>query len=131
MEEDFPETLSICCRIAADKKCTDLKIFDLRKGSSIVDYIALATCTSESHLKAVGDALYQTFKHNYGQLCSMDYKPLSGWMVFDAFNIFFHAFTEPTRRRYDLDKLFEKSNVLDLDYILAVDICQKSTASKN
>jgi ribosome-associated protein len=131
MGEDFPKTLSICCQIATDKKCTDLKIFDLRSRSSIADYIALATCTSEAHLKAVGDELYQIFKHNYAQLCRIDYKPLSGWMIFDAFNVFFHAFTEPTRKRYNLDELFERSNVLDLDCVLAVDICQKNTMLKN
>jgi ribosome-associated protein len=126
MQKNFPEVLAIGCQIVANKKCADLRIFDVRGLSGITDYIVLATCTSEPHLKAIGEELYQTFKHRYSQLCRMDYQPLSGWLVFDAFDVILHAFTESMHRTYDLDKLFEKSNILDSKCILSLDISPKS-----
>jgi ribosome-associated protein len=129
MLKEFPETLTICCHIIADKKCTDPKIFDVRGISGIEDYMVLATCTSETHLRAIGDELYQIFKHRHGQLCRMDYQPLSGWLAFDAFDVIVHAFTGLMRRQYDLDKLFAPANLLDLDIILSLDMCEKNTTS--
>ncbi|MDR1907001.1 MAG: ribosome silencing factor [Puniceicoccales bacterium] len=129
MRENFSEALSICYQITADKKCFDVKVFDVHGISGITDYMVLATCTSEPHLRAIGEELYQTFKHRYGQLCRVDYEPLSGWLVFDAFDVILHAFTESMRRKYDLDKLFAHSELLDLDCIFSLDICDKSIAS--
>jgi ribosome-associated protein len=128
VQKNFPEALRICCQIVAEKKCTDLKGFDVRAMSGITDYIVLATCTSEPHLRAVSDELYQTFKHRYRQLCPIDYRQRSGWMVFDAFNTILHAFTETMRKNYDFDKLFKQADSLDLDFILSLDICEKSVA---
>jgi ribosome-associated protein len=129
MPKEFPRILTICCRIIADKKCTDPKIFDVRGISGIADYMVLATCTSEAHLRAIGDELYQIFKHRQGQLCRVDYQPLSGWLVFDAFDVIVHAFTGLMRRQYDLDKLFAPANLLDLDAILSLDMCEENTIS--
>jgi ribosome-associated protein len=127
MVKDFPQALAICCQIVADKKCADPGVFDVRGVSGITDYILLVTCTSEAHLKAIGSELYQTFKHRRRQLCRVDYQPLSGWLVFDAFDVILHAFTESMRRKYDLDKLFAPSDLLDFDYILSLDMCEKNT----
>jgi ribosome-associated protein len=126
MPEEFSRTLAICYQTIANKKCTDPKVFDVRGISGIADYMILATCTSEAHLLAIGDALYQTFKHCQGQLCRVDYQPLSGWLVFDAFDVIVHAFTESMRRQYDLDKLFASDNLLDLKGILPLDMCEKN-----
>jgi ribosome-associated protein len=126
MPKDFPRTLAICCQIIADKKCADPKVFDVRGMSSIADYILLATCTSEAHLKAIGDELYRTFKHCCGSLCRVDYQPLSGWLVFDASDVILHAFTESMRQKYDLDKLFTPSNLLDLEGISPLTCVEKT-----
>jgi ribosome-associated protein len=124
---EFPEALAICCQIIANKKCIDPKIFEGISG--IADYMVLTTCTSETHLRAMGDELYRTFKHRYGQLCRVDYQPLSGWLVFDAFDVVLHAFTESMRQKYDLDGLFGRSNILAFEYVLPLDICSKSLVS--
>jgi ribosome-associated protein len=128
VRENFPEALEVCCRIMAEKKCSDLKGFDLRATSGIADCVVLATCTSEPHLRALSEELYRTFKHRYRQLCRIDYRPMSGWMVFDAFDTILHAFTAAARKNYNLDKLFGPSNILDLDSIFSLDICGKSAA---
>jgi ribosome-associated protein len=126
MANDFSGALAICCQIVADKKCADPKVFDVRQRSSITDHILLVTCTSEAHLRAVGDELYQTFKHRFEQLCRVDYQPLSGWLVFDAFDVILHAFTESMRRCYDLDKLFASSNLLDWTGISSLTCVRKT-----
>ncbi|MDR2200913.1 MAG: ribosome silencing factor [Puniceicoccales bacterium] len=131
VKEFFPETLKICHRIITDKKCSDLKIFTLEKEWKIADYVILATATSEPHLRAIGEELCQTFKHQYGLAYKVDYKPLSGWMVFDAFDVILHALTATTRREYRLDKLFESSTVLNWSDNLSIDIGGKSSMSED
>jgi ribosome-associated protein len=130
MQKDFLETLPICCQILWEKKCTDLKIFDVRNVSGIADYMVLGTCTSEPHLKAIGNELYQTFKHKYLRPYRMDYQPLSGWVVFDTFDIIVHILTESMRQFYCLDELFGRSSIIELDCVLPIDIHQKSVACK-
>ncbi|MDR1303247.1 MAG: ribosome silencing factor [Puniceicoccales bacterium] len=125
VRKNFPEALAMGCRIMAEKKCTDLRAFDLRSATGIADYIALATCTSEPHLRALSEELYQAFKR-CGQLCRVDYRPMSGWMVFDAFDVILHAFTETAQKFYNLDALFKQSNILDLNRIFFLDIGEKS-----
>ncbi|MDR1367032.1 MAG: ribosome silencing factor [Puniceicoccales bacterium] len=128
MVKDFPQALVSCCQIIVDKKCANSRIFDIRGVSNIADYVILTTCTSEAHLRAIGDELYQTFKHRRGQLCRVDYQPLSGWLVFDAFDVILHAFTESMRQKYDLDSLFEKFNALNLNSILMLDVYEKNAS---
>jgi ribosome-associated protein len=130
MQKYFSNALSICYQVVVDKKCTNLKIFDVQEISGITNYIILATCTSEPHLQAIRNELYQIFKHQYSQLCHIDYQPLSGWMVFDAFEVMVHAFTEIMRKKYNMDQLFEHANILNSDCILSIDIHEKNTTCK-
>ncbi|MDR0418527.1 MAG: ribosome silencing factor [Puniceicoccales bacterium] len=128
MAKDFPEALASCYQIIVDKKCANSKVFDIRGVSNIADYVILTTCTSEAHLRAIGNELYQTFKHSHGQLCRVDYLPLSGWLVFDAFDVILHAFTESMRQKYNLDLLFGKFNALNLNSILMLDVHEKNAS---
>ena len=128
MKKDTFRRLRACCEIINEKKCTDVKLLDVRETSGITDYIILASCNSEPHLKAVGWAIYEALKQQFGQLCRVDYQPLSGWFALDAFDIMVHAMTSAIREQYRIDQLWQKAEILDSETIFPVDISEKSTA---
>ncbi|UPA28633.1 MAG: ribosome silencing factor [Verrucomicrobiota bacterium] len=112
MQKPEQDLLRICVQIAEDKKCEELKIFDVHGISGIADYILLATCNSEAHLRALGSALYEVVKHRFGFVGRIDYQPQSGWFVLDAFDLIAHLVTHEVRSLYRLDKLWERAPVL-------------------
>ena len=128
MKKDTFRRLKACCDIVNDKKCTEVKLLDVRGASSIVDYVILASCNSEPQLKAVGWAIYELLKDHFGQICRVDYQPMSGWFALDAFDIMVHAMTHDVRAEYKIDHLLKDAVILDSETIFPVDINEKCTA---
>ena len=129
MKKDAFRRLTACYNITEEKKCENIKLFDVRGLSGITDYIILATCNSEPHLKAVGEEISKIFKQKFGQICRIDDQPMSGWFVLDAFDVMVHAMTKEVREWYHLDQLWNQAAVLDGKEIFPIDIGEKNTVS--
>jgi ribosomal silencing factor RsfS len=125
MGKDFPQSVVVCCQFITDKKYADPGVFDIRDVSGIADYILLVIYTSEAHLKTIGSEFYQRFKHRREQWCRVDCQLLSGLLVFNAFDVVLHMFQESMCPKYDLDKPFVPSDLLDFKSILSFDMCEK------
>ncbi|HQU09696.1 MAG TPA: ribosome silencing factor, partial [Opitutales bacterium] len=84
-----------------DKKALDVRILDLTGKSSITDYFVIATANSEPHLRALRKAVEDVVK-GHTKTVGIDYQPLSGWLVVDAYQFMVHLFVEDKRELYGL-----------------------------
>jgi ribosome-associated protein len=111
----IPPVLPIVCRVLDEKKAGDVRVLHVGDKSSITDYLVIATGTSEPHLRALRVELEKAIDSSGVRIVGMDTgQPRSGWIVVDTFDVMIHVFTQETRRRYSLEKLWSDAKEIPL-----------------
>lgn len=100
-----------CAAQALDKKAYDVKILEIKRLSSIADYLVLATGTSDKHVQAIADAVKTGLK-KYGNALDIEGVNEGKWVVIDYGDILVHVFHEEQRRYYNLDELWSSAPLL-------------------
>ena len=95
--------------IVANYKGDNLKIFDLRKSSSLCDYSVLATAQNATQARAMVDEISQNLKANNANILSYEGYESADWILLDTGDIIVHVFTGPARDVYDLDMILAKN----------------------
>jgi ribosome-associated protein len=103
---DARKLAKLCRTIAEDKKATDPLILDVRKVSSVTDYIVLCSGTSEPHLKAIADEIGRRLRAAGLRATHHDGYPQSRWIVMDYGDVMVHIFHPELREHYDLEHLW-------------------------
>lgn len=125
-----PSLLKLVCRALDDKKAGDMQVFYVGEVSSITDYLVIATCTSEPHLRALRVELEKVIDASGARIVGMDAAPGSGWLVVDAFDVMVHVLTEQNRKFYALEKLWGDAEAVPLARVLETP-GGKKTPAKN
>lgn len=107
MKKQSPRQLAKLCRtIAADKKAHDIVILDVRKISSVTDYLVICSGTSEPHLKAIADEIGRRLRETGIRASHHDGYPQSRWVVMDYGDVMVHIFHPELREHYALEHLW-------------------------
>jgi ribosome-associated protein len=115
----IPPLLPLVCRVLDEKKAGDVRVLYVGTKSSITDYLVIATGTSEPHLRALRVELEKAIDASGVRIVGMDTgRPASGWLVVDTFDVMIHIFTQETRRRYSLEKLWNDAKEIPLADLL-------------
>ena len=93
-------------RLAANTRCSNVVILDVRGVSPVTDFFVLATGTSPRQMRSVTDDAGEFGAEN-------NFKPIaqSGvegemWMLIDFVDVVLHVFNAQARAFYDLDSLW-------------------------
>jgi ribosome-associated protein len=96
-----------CVQFAQDKKAIDPIILDLRKISTIADYLVICSAQSEPQLKAIANGVEKSLKEEFGRYpLAVDGFPTSQWIVIDYGDVMLHIFHEQKRTIYALEDLW-------------------------
>jgi ribosome-associated protein len=108
-----------CAALALDKKAEDVKILDIRRISSIADYLVLASGHSDKQTQAIAESVRLDQK-KFGTVLSIEGLREGNWVILDYGDVILHAFKEEVRRYYDLDDLWADAPLVELpaDYRL-------------
>lgn len=93
-------------RIALSKKATDVVIIDIKKLSSVSDYIVIASAESERQVEAIARAIEEALREKGERPLGSEGARAGRWALIDYGNVVAHIFIEPLRRHYDLDGLW-------------------------
>ncbi len=100
-------------RLAANTRCQDVVVLDLRGISPVTDYFVVATGTSPRQMRSVCDEAGE-----FGD--TQNYAPLSqsgadggSWMLIDFVDVVLHVFNRESRMFYDLDGLWGDAKKVD------------------
>ena len=99
-------------QILDKKKGMDLKLIGIRDISVLADYFVIATGTSSTHVKALAEE-----RHSIATEHTEGYRSNS-WILLDYGNVIVHVFTEESRAFYDLDRLWQDGETVDITEIL-------------
>lgn len=95
-----------CARLALDKKATNVRILDIRRLSTIADFLVLADGGSDKQVQAIADSIRVGLK-KYGKALDIEGVTEGRWGVIDYGDVIVHVFQSEVRRYYDLDGVWE------------------------
>jgi len=110
---DSRERAVSCALFALEKKALDVKILEIRRLSSIADYLVLASGTSDKQTQAIADSVKMGMK-KFGKALDIEGLREGNWVVIDYGDVIVHIFQESTRRYYNLEELWNAAPILEI-----------------
>jgi len=96
-----------CAAFALDKKAFNVRILDVRKISSLTDFIVLASGSSDRQVKAAAESVHLGLKKDHDTMpIGVEGLNEGRWVLIDYGDVMVHVFHEPVRLFYDLDGLW-------------------------
>ena len=95
--------------ILANFKGDNLKVFDMRKSTSLVDYSVIATAQNATQARAMIDEISANLKQQGANIVSYEGYEGADWILLDTGDIMVHVFNGPARDVYDLDMIYAKN----------------------
>lgn len=93
-------------RVAADTRCENVVVLELRGLSSVTDYFVIATGTSDRQMSATLDRIGDFAKTTVRKPFRTADSPSATWMLADYVDVVVHVFDARARDYYDLDGLW-------------------------
>ena len=109
--------IDIAANTLNNKKAHNITAIHIGEITVIAEYFILATATSNTHVKALADAVEEKLKEE-GFLPDHIEGKATGWILMDYNGVVIHIFSREAREFYDLDRMWDDGERLDLDKIL-------------
>lgn len=100
------EVAQTLANVLSEKKARDIIMIDIAEKSSFADYFVIATGGSERQLGALADDVEDKFAEIGITPKSKDGRPDTGWILVDGGDVIVNLFTEATRDKYTLEKIW-------------------------
>ncbi len=102
---DADETLRFILARLDEMKAEDTVTLDLRRKSSITDYMVVTSGRSSRHVGSVADRVVQDL-HKAGLSARVEGMPHCDWVLIDAGDVIVHVFRPEARAFYNLEKMW-------------------------
>jgi ribosome-associated protein len=103
-------------RLAANTRCHNVVLLDVRGISPVTDYMVLASGTSPRQMRSVCDELAEWAREQHGtRALNADGLEGESWMLIDFVDVVVHVFSDHARQFYDLDSLWGDAQRVDLN----------------
>jgi ribosome-associated protein len=86
-----------------------VKIVNLEGLTQISDYFVVCTATSDTHAKAITDAIVARMKQSHALLPRAEGKEAGSWVLIDYGDVVAHVFLAEARAFYDIEGLWKKA----------------------
>ncbi|MCO5070121.1 MAG: ribosome silencing factor [Rhizobiaceae bacterium] len=109
MNRDFDSSQAIQTVLASleDSKAEDIVSIDIRRKSSLGDYMVIASGRSHRHVAAVAEHLIQALKDGgFGQ-ARVEGLGGADWVLIDAGDVIVHVFRPEIREFYNIEKMWQ------------------------
>lgn len=97
-----------------DKKAYDIKILDIKKISSIADYMVIADGTNKNQVQAMCDAVTEEMGKAGFLSKSIEGYSEGGWILLDYYDIIIYIFSDEARRFYDIERIWSDGKYVDI-----------------
>lgn len=95
--------------ILAHFKGDNLKVFDMKKSTSLCDFAIIATAHNATQARAMIDEVSMNLKNQGAKIVSYEGYEGADWILLDTGDIMVHVFNGPARDVYDLDMIYAKN----------------------
>ena len=99
----------------SSKKARDVVMIDIAEKSSFADYFVLATAGSERQLGTLAEEVEDKFAEIGIEPKSKDGRPETGWILVDGGDVIVNLFTEETRDKYTLERIWNDCESIKIE----------------
>ena len=103
---NIKKLLDIVLTSLNDGKAIDIDLYDVKKLTSMSDYILIASGRSRRQVSALAEKLIQTVKENKYETLGIEGKTEGEWVLVDLGDIIVHIMHPRSREYYQLEKLW-------------------------
>ena len=93
-------------RLAAERRCTDIVVLDLKGKSPATDYFVIVTGTSNRQMRTVSDEIWVEARQRGFQRFGRAGYDQGRWILLDYIDVVVHIFDAEYREYYDLELLW-------------------------
>jgi len=93
-------------RLAADTRCEEVLVLDVRGRSPVTDYYVIATGTSDRQMRAVADEIGRAGAEQGNRPWHVAGMDAASWILLDFVDVVVHLFSKDLRHYYDLEILW-------------------------
>jgi len=131
MTQNFAGWSKRAIEIAEDKKALHTILLDVRRVSSVTDYLVIATVENGPQMRAVREAIRMDFKEEGLAPVHMDGEASDRWSVLDYGGLIVHLMSSEARDFYRLENMWSDAKELAGSSVKRRRPAQRSRAKKN
>lgn len=110
----------LCAAQVLDKKAFNVRVLDVRRISSLTDFLVLASGGSDRQVQAAAESVHLGLKHEHAtRPLGIEGMNEGRWVLIDYGDVMVHVFQEPVRQFYDFDGLWREAAEVPLPEELA------------
>lgn len=106
------EIIDLVAEAAEAKQAVNIRIFDVAKTSSLVDYFLICSAESEPQLRAIEKEIDRRLRAAGITGRRWEGVAKSGWLILDLGAIIIHVMGLAERAYYNLEELWEKEAII-------------------
>lgn len=114
---DTLETAKLAVKALTSKKGIQIKLIKISDISSIADYFVIATGSSNTHVKALADEVEYRLDEAGISVSHIEGYRSDSWILLDYIDIIVHVFSDEAREYYDLERLWQDGEEIDVSEI--------------
>lgn len=112
------ETAKLAAKALSTKKGLDIKLIKIDDISVLSDYMVIATGTSSTQVKAMADHVEYELAEAGVSVSHIEGYRSNTWILMDYIDVIVHVFMEETREFYDLERLWQDGESIDISNII-------------
>ena len=106
MQKDSLTLCKLIQKSLSKNKAKEITIIDLKKKTSIADFMIICTGTSNRHIIALSNYLNEDLKKLRLSMLNIEGQKSGDWIIVDIGDIIVHLFRSEVREYYNLEKMW-------------------------
>ena len=129
--EQITELAQRAAAILLDRKANDVVLLSLKGVSDMTDYFLIASGTSDTHVRSLGNSVLEDMKKQVGQTAHhVEGLSQGRWVLLDYVDFVVHIFSEKARKFYDLERLWKSAKRMEPAELLKTPVKRAASPRK-
>ncbi len=108
----------LAAKAISSKKGLNIQVIEISDISVLADYMVIATGTSSTHVKALADEVEYKLDEAGFSVSHIEGYRSNSWILLDYVDVIVNIFSDEAREFYDLDRLWQDGNPVDLSDVI-------------
>ena len=112
------QTANFAAKALDSKKGRDIRVIRINDVSILADYMVIATGNSSTQVKALSEEVEEKLDQEGVSVSHIEGHRSNTWILLDYVDVIVHVFSDEARQYYDLERLWQDGEILDIEQIL-------------
>lgn len=112
------QTATCAAKALDSKKGKYIRVIRINDVSILADYMVIATGNSSTQVKALSEEVEEKLDQAGVSVSHIEGHRSNTWILLDYVDVIVHVFSDEARQYYDLERLWQDGEILDIEQIL-------------